>query len=60
MSVVETTSATGRLEKAVGAEHFFASGTRIAEYAVDGIAPKMAVQPENAEQAAEIVRTAVE
>ena len=60
MSVAVTTSASARLERAVGAEHSVSNAARLAEYTVDDIAPRMVVRPENAEQAAEIVRIAVE
>ena len=60
MSVTESTSAAARLEKVIGAEHLFTDAGRLAEYAIDAIAPKTVARPENAEQTAEIVRTAVE
>jgi len=60
MSIVQTMPVSARLERLVGAEHLFTDSVRLAEYAIDGITPKMVARPENAEQAAEIVRTAVE
>ena len=59
MSVAESTSTTARLEKVIGAEHLFTDAERLAEYAIDAIAPKTMARPENAVQTAEIVRTAV-
>jgi glycolate dehydrogenase FAD-binding subunit len=60
VSVAESTSTTARLEKVIGAEHLFTDAGRVAEYAIDAIAPKTVARPENAVQSAEIVRTAVE
>jgi len=59
MSVAQTMPASARLERLVGAEHFFIESVRLAAYTIDGIAPKMVARPENAEQTAEVIRTAV-
>ena len=60
MSTVEATPAAARLEKVVGTEHLFSDAPRLAEYAIDGVTPKLVARPENAEETAEIVRIAVE
>jgi len=60
VSIMEATTATARLEKAVGAEHLIADAARLAKYVIDGVTAKLAARPENAEQTAEIVKIAVE
>jgi glycolate oxidase FAD binding subunit len=54
------TSLAARFEKTVGAAHVKTAADSLAGYRVDGIAPTILVQPESPEQAAEIVRIAVE
>jgi len=49
-----------RMEAAVGAEFVRTDAGAVAGYVVDGISPKMMARPENAAQAAEVVRTAME
>ncbi len=60
MSPTLTSSLASRFESAVGAEHVQIAQDSLARYQVDGCLPGVAIQPENAEQAAEVVRIAVE
>ena len=48
------------MESVVGGAFVRTEASAVAEYAIDGAAPKTVVRPENAAQAAEVVRTAVE
>jgi glycolate dehydrogenase FAD-binding subunit len=49
-----------RMEATVGAEFVRTDSGAVARYVVDGVSPKMIARPENAAQAAEVVRTAME
>lgn len=53
-------AATAKLESVVGSEFVRSTAGGITEYAIDGVAPKLVVRPQNAEQTAETVRTALE
>src|SRR6266852_4032954 len=60
VSATLSSSLALRLEIAVGAECVQTAQDALAKYQVDGNVPAVAVQPENAEHAAEVVRIAVE
>lgn len=60
MSPTLTSSLASRFESAVGAANVRTAQDALAEYQVDGTAPAVALQPENAEHAAEVVRIAIE
>ena len=60
VSAVGARPTAARFENAAGAGHLQAEAERVAEYAIDGAAPKFVVRPENAEQTEEIVRIALE
>jgi glycolate dehydrogenase FAD-binding subunit len=55
-----TSSVASRFESVVGNEFVRTEPHALEAYAVDRVAPSVAVQPENAQQAAEIVRIAIE
>jgi FAD/FMN-containing dehydrogenases len=55
-----TPSIVARFESIVGRADLLTEAHTVAEYAIDGAMPKFVVRPENAGQAAETVRTAVE
>lgn len=59
MSSLTTSTAAGRIEGAVGAS-VRTGPARLEDYAVDSAAPKIMARPENAEQAAEVVRIALD
>ena len=60
MSLVPTSSIAARFESIVGRADLRTEAHTVADYAVDGATPKFVVRPENAVQAAEIVKAAVE
>lgn len=60
MSAVLTSTVVSRFEGVVGMPHVQTMRDELAKYQVDGSLPAIAVQPENAEQVAEITRIAVE
>jgi glycolate oxidase FAD binding subunit len=60
VSLVPTTSIAAKFESIVGRSDLRTEAHTVADYAVDGATPKFVVRPENAAQAAEIVRAAVE
>ncbi len=60
MSPTLSSSLASRFASAVGAERVQIAQDSLARYQVDGCVPGIAIQPENAEQAAEVVRIAVE
>ena len=60
MSSVTALPLVTKLESVVGCGFVRTDAHALAGYAIDGIAPKLVVQPDHAEQAAEIVRIAVE
>jgi glycolate oxidase FAD binding subunit len=57
---VTATSIAARFESVVGSAEVRAEAHALTEYAVDGVMPKVAVRPENAEQTAQIVKAAVD
>jgi len=60
VSAATTPTVAARLEGVVGAPFLQAERSLTAEYAIDGVTPKMAARPQNADQTAEIVRIAAE
>jgi glycolate oxidase FAD binding subunit len=60
VSPLLTSSLASRFESVVGASQVQTAQDALATYGVDGMLPAVAVQPENGEQAAEVVRIAVE
>jgi glycolate oxidase FAD binding subunit len=54
-----TVASFSRLESLVGSSAFIAAPDKVAAYAIDGIAPSVALQPASAEEVAEIVKFAV-
>lgn len=54
------TSLIGRLENIAGSEHTIIGDAALSVYQVDGAKPSVSVRPENAQQAAEIVRIALD
>ena len=60
MSPVLASSIAARFENVVGNAFVRTEPAALADYAVDGVMPAAAVLPENAEQAAEIVKIAVQ
>jgi len=55
-----TASLEQRLESVVGAEHLLVAESDLAAYAIDGIRPRVVIRPEDAAQAAEVIRVALE
>ena len=60
MSSALTSSVASRFESVVGNAFVRTEADALGTYAVDGALPSVAVQPENSEQTAEIVRISVE
>ncbi len=60
MSAALTSSVTARFESIVGNAFVRTEPSVLDAYRIDGVLPSVAVQPENAEQAAEIVKIAIE
>lgn len=60
MSATLTSSAASRFASAVGIDHVRTEPDALNGYQVDGISPVVAVQPENREQAADVVKIALQ
>ena len=60
MSAMLVSSIAARFENVVGASHVRTDRADLASYEIDGVAPAIALQPATAEEAAHIVRIAVE
>ena len=60
MSTMLMSSVAARFENVVGASHVRTDRADLASYEIDGVAPTIALQPATAEEAAHIVRIAVE
>ena len=60
MNTILMSSVAARFENVVGASHVRTDRADLSNYEIDGVAPAIALQPATAEEAAHIVRIAVE